>query len=288
MKTSWYSTIMSSASKTARHDTTESKVRDKSVKQQLIMLEQMRKQHQLQSQLAKFNEPIGANHGRSSGSKGVKYNRANVGAAISAEGTGSDSKEIASVVAAVQKKKNSRYVQKRNEAKKSSNVRLEEEEVDKIGEIVQNLSLQSSSSAKSLSVNSHPTFSGGGKKSKSPLNQKAKLEEYEMVVKNELEDFDDVDDHDEGWEQTKVSSILNPTRVTSHNTKDQERLRSNSDDYSASVSNTDESKVGSESGEDYSDDEDEGEDGYKPGGYHRVEIGETYNQRYDLYAFIVK
>ena len=287
MKTSWYSTIMSSASKTARHDTTEYKVRDKSVKQQLIMLEQMRKQHQLQSQLAKFNEPIGANHGRSSGSKGVKYNRANVGAAISAEGTGSDSKEIASVVAAVQKKKHSRYVQKRNEVKKSSNVRLEEE-VDKIGEIVQNLSLQSSSSAKSLSVNSHPTFSDGGNKSKSPPNQKAKLEEYEMVLKNELEDIDDVDDHDEGWEQTKVSSILNPTRVTSHNTKDQERLRSNSDDYSASVSNADESKVGSESGEDYSDDEDEGEDGYKPGGYHRVEIGETYNQRYDLYAFIVK
>jgi hypothetical protein len=34
------------------------------------------------------------------------------------------------------------------------------------------------------------------------------------------------------------------------------------------------------SGEDYSDDEDEGEEGYRPGGYHRVSIGEVYNQRY--------
>jgi len=34
------------------------------------------------------------------------------------------------------------------------------------------------------------------------------------------------------------------------------------------------------SGEDYSDDEDEGEEGYRPGGYHRVSVGEVYNQRY--------
>ena len=33
------------------------------------------------------------------------------------------------------------------------------------------------------------------------------------------------------------------------------------------------------SAEDYSDDEDEGEDGYKPGGYHAVKISEVYNQR---------
>ncbi len=36
---------------------------------------------------------------------------------------------------------------------------------------------------------------------------------------------------------------------------------------------------GSDSAEDYTDDEDEGEDGYKQGGYHRVKIGEVYNQR---------
>ncbi|KAL7489239.1 hypothetical protein ACHAW6_014869 [Cyclotella cf. meneghiniana] len=37
---------------------------------------------------------------------------------------------------------------------------------------------------------------------------------------------------------------------------------------------------GSDSAEDYTDDEDEGEDGYKVGGYHPVKIGEVYNQRY--------
>jgi hypothetical protein len=35
----------------------------------------------------------------------------------------------------------------------------------------------------------------------------------------------------------------------------------------------------SDSAEDYSDDEDEGLDSYKPGGYHPVEVGEVYNQR---------
>jgi hypothetical protein len=36
---------------------------------------------------------------------------------------------------------------------------------------------------------------------------------------------------------------------------------------------------GSDSAEDYSDDEDEGEEGYKLGGYHPVKNGEVYNQR---------
>lgn len=34
----------------------------------------------------------------------------------------------------------------------------------------------------------------------------------------------------------------------------------------------------SESGEDYTDDEDEGESGYKPGGYHPVNVGDVFNQ----------
>lgn len=38
-------------------------------------------------------------------------------------------------------------------------------------------------------------------------------------------------------------------------------------------------KSHSDSAEDYTDDEDEGEDGYKPGGYHHVKIGEVFNQR---------
>ena len=40
-----------------------------------------------------------------------------------------------------------------------------------------------------------------------------------------------------------------------------------------------EEEKGSDSAEDYTDDEDEGEDSYKPGGYHPVEIGEVYNQK---------
>lgn len=53
-----------------------------------------------------------------------------------------------------------------------------------------------------------------------------------------------------------------------------------------SASNSDESEGGKkksssgDSSEDYTDDEDEGEDGYKPGGYHPVKLGEVYNQRY--------
>ena len=42
----------------------------------------------------------------------------------------------------------------------------------------------------------------------------------------------------------------------------------------------DEDKSNSDSAEDYTDDEDEGEDGYKPGGYHVVKVGEVFNQRY--------
>lgn len=34
----------------------------------------------------------------------------------------------------------------------------------------------------------------------------------------------------------------------------------------------------SDSGEDYTDDEDEGESGYKPGGYHRVQVGDVFNE----------
>ena len=38
--------------------------------------------------------------------------------------------------------------------------------------------------------------------------------------------------------------------------------------------------MGSDSAEDYSDDDDEGSQGYKVGGYHSVKIGEVYNQRW--------
>lgn len=51
-------------------------------------------------------------------------------------------------------------------------------------------------------------------------------------------------------------------------------------DHTASEDDDDEDDNHSGSGDDYTDDEDEGEDGYKPGGYHRVQPGEIYNQRY--------
>lgn len=53
------------------------------------------------------------------------------------------------------------------------------------------------------------------------------------------------------------------------------------DDDSASSREEEEEKSNSDSAEDYTDDEDEGEDGYKPGGYHPVKPGEIYNQRYE-------
>ena len=46
-----------------------------------------------------------------------------------------------------------------------------------------------------------------------------------------------------------------------------------------SIKEDEEEDKGSESAEDYTDDEDEGEDSYKPGGYHPVEVGEVYNQK---------
>lgn len=55
------------------------------------------------------------------------------------------------------------------------------------------------------------------------------------------------------------------------------------DDHSDSDSGDEQvqkSGHGSDSAEDYTDDEDEGDDGYKPGGYHPVKVGEVYNQRY--------
>mmetsp|Transcript_10402 Transcript_10402/g.28742 ORF Transcript_10402/g.28742 Transcript_10402/m.28742 type:complete len:986 (+) Transcript_10402:337-3294(+) len=55
---------------------------------------------------------------------------------------------------------------------------------------------------------------------------------------------------------------------------------SSSDDREETGSDKDDGSAESGSAEDYSDDEEEGEDGYKPGGYHRVSVSETYNQRY--------
>lgn len=62
---------------------------------------------------------------------------------------------------------------------------------------------------------------------------------------------------------------------------DAEEISSSGDDGTTSdeVDDHDDDKSHSDSAEDYTDDEDEGEDGYKPGGYHVVKVGEVFNQR---------
>jgi hypothetical protein len=70
---------------------------------------------------------------------------------------------------------------------------------------------------------------------------------------------------------------------------DSDESRSHSEENSSGDSATsgsdcpgkdEEKNKGNESTEDYSDDEDEGEEDYKVGGYHRVKVGEVYNQRW--------
>lgn len=62
---------------------------------------------------------------------------------------------------------------------------------------------------------------------------------------------------------------------------DGSNMSSDDDDDAASRDDTKEDDTDNSS-EDYTDDEDEGEDGYKPGGYHPVKLGEVYNQRYAI------
>jgi hypothetical protein len=115
--------------------------------------------------------------------------------------------------------------------------------------------------------------------------------------------FDDEDDDDGADDQNAgtpldisdflaagASAIVAPMQKVIH--KDDDNKAGTSDDNS-SVGDSDgeatdgddeddhkkKSGHGSDSGEDYTDDEDEGEDGYKTGGYHRVKVGEVYNQR---------
>ena len=58
--------------------------------------------------------------------------------------------------------------------------------------------------------------------------------------------------------------------------RDRDRERGDSDDDD----DDDHDDKSTESGEDYTDDEDEGESGYKVGGYHRVKVGDIFNQGY--------
>jgi hypothetical protein len=119
--------------------------------------------------------------------------------------------------------------------------------------------------------------------------------------------FDDEDDDDVADDQNSgspldiseflaagASAIAAPIQKVIHKDKDNNHKAGagasddNSSDGDSDGDDTDgddeddhkkKSGHGSESGEDYTDDEDEGEDGYKTGGYHRVKVGEVYNQR---------
>jgi len=100
--------------------------------------------------------------------------------------------------------------------------------------------------------------------------------------------FDDCESDDEDDVATPSSkrSTLSKTEqfkdvlnMLVTNATDDVRDDDDDDDDDDSSQNSDD-KSASDSAEDYTDDEDEGEDGYKPGGYHPVKVGEVYNQRY--------
>ena len=114
---------------------------------------------------------------------------------------------------------------------------------------------------------------------------------------NEAEIFDDDEDDDEGGIDKDVSTevdggikysemIAAVKPLSKKATADRED-ETGSDDESDHDTETEEDDApkdkkdgnGSDSGEDYTDDEDEGADGYKQGGYHPVKVGEVYNQR---------
>lgn len=81
--------------------------------------------------------------------------------------------------------------------------------------------------------------------------------------------------------RNEIKELLNtpltiPALVQSKKGRDRDRDRGDSDDDDAD----DHDDKSSESGEDYTDDEDEGESGYKTGGYHPVKVGDIFNQGY--------
>ena len=230
--------------------------RSKSAKQQLQMLEQMRKQHQLQTHLAQMSQNGGADNK-------IKYNRASVSAAIYNGVKNSD--ETASIVEAVQKQ-NKDYQASKPKSNISSfssvNTSLsKEDEADRLRSLVENLSLSSSKSNE--------------KSSNSELLRDVKA--YQAMAKDEIGKIKRDISGEDSWKRTNVSSILKDDIKQDKGSNESRDDRTNSSGSGSDIET--DNDMGSESAEDYSDDEDEGEDGYKPGGYHRVTIGETYNQR---------
>jgi len=97
-------------------------------------------------------------------------------------------------------------------------------------------------------------------------------EDYATSTEEEEEDYESDDAFSEEDNQSAISIPPPPPQRGMHKS----RRESSS---SLQQQDKEQNENGSDSAEDYSDDDDEGEDGYKPGGYHPVRIGEVYNQR---------
>eukprot|EP00816_Leptocylindrus_hargravesii_P000267 CAMPEP_0196828266 /NCGR_PEP_ID=MMETSP1362-20130617/94587_1 /TAXON_ID=163516 /ORGANISM="Leptocylindrus danicus, Strain CCMP1856" /LENGTH=1110 /DNA_ID=CAMNT_0042208939 /DNA_START=165 /DNA_END=3498 /DNA_ORIENTATION=+ len=286
----------------AEESNEEAAARSKSKKQQLQMLEQMRKQHQLQSQLARMTSSprsSDSSSGRSANSstpsshsqgKGFKYNRSNVSSIYNG-----NSEETAAVVAAISAAKQQNKSKQKQRTKQITSNRSMAEEDDELGKLVSSLSLNSS--------NASPTGPSAlsNTRNKSSNNNNSNRA-FLAAAKSELDGLaseDEDDDEEELWEQARISDIFLKQNRKKELIEEVELDRSTSNGSDSNGSNEHmkgsiseeedddeeeavdgDSEKGSESAEDYSDDEDEGEDGYRPGGYHPVKIGEVYNQRY--------
>jgi len=77
----------------------------------------------------------------------------------------------------------------------------------------------------------------------------------------------------------KANAAINKANSKQQDGSDDDDESEDEDD-SDKDDDDDDDKDGSDSGSDYTDDEHEGEAGYKAGGYHPVKVGEVYNQRY--------
>lgn len=80
-----------------------------------------------------------------------------------------------------------------------------------------------------------------------------------------------------------MQKVMNPGSNDERQNSSYDRSEDSGDDDDDTESEDDKTGKGghgSDSGEDYTDDEDEGAEGYRPGGYHPVKVGEVYNQRY--------
>lgn len=102
------------------------------------------------------------------------------------------------------------------------------------------------------------------------------------VIKSVDDDDEDYGSRDRDYSDASdaKSNDDHDASVDGDHNDDRSRRSQHTDDDDEDSHDDNDEKHGSDSGEDYTDDEDEGEDGYKAGGYHRVKVGEVYNQRY--------